>query len=333
MYKYFYALKINNTPLEYRPVVLITGCSSGIGKAIAENLMSENQYNLILTAREKSLGLVKQFFKEDEHTWITSLDVANDISRIETVKNINDRFGHVDILINNAGICYRSVLEEMQDHDELLQMHTNYLGPVSLIRLLLPGMRKNGRGKIINISSVSGMLAMPTMASYSASKFALEGAMEALWYECRPFGIDVSLIQPGFVKSKSYERVKFSARSKLSNIDSRPYSDVYRYMVPFIGQLMEYGLATPENISELVSLVIKTNEPPLWIPASFDAEFFYYLKRWFPRRFLIRFFYFLLPGSDLWGKDFSHSTRSTFSGKIKSLFRKFLPTKNTQRSV
>lgn len=323
MYKYFYSWKISSREIDYKPVVLITGCSSGIGKAIAEKLKSENRYNLILTAREKSLGLVRQNFIEDENTWILALDVADEISRIETIKKICERWGHVDALINNAGICYRSVLEEMQDKDELLQMHTNYLGPVSLIRLLLPGMRKNGRGKIINISSVSGMLGMPTMASYSASKFALEGAMEALWYECRPFGIDVSLVQPGFVKSKSYERVKFSVRSKLSNVEVRPYSDVYRYMVPFIGQLMDHGLSTPHSIAELVSLVLKTKEPPLWIPASLDAEFFYYLKRFLPRRFLMRLFYFLLPGSDLWGQKFTQNQRSTLSGKIKFLARSF----------
>jgi len=182
-------------------------------------------------------------------------------------------------------------------------------------------MRKKGSGKIINISSVSGMLAVPTMASYSASKFALEGAMEALWYEARPFGVNVSLVQPGFVRSKSYERVKFSVRSKLSTNQFRPYSLVYKYMIPFVSFLMGIGLATPESIADLVYDVVRTDDPPLWIPAAFDAEFFYYLKRWFPRRFLLPFFYFMLPGSDLWGKEFTKAPRSTFSTRLKAMLR------------
>jgi len=321
MYKYFYFWKIKKPSTDYKPVVLITGCSSGIGLALARLFTQNKQYRVILTAREKSIGLLKQEFIESDDLCIMPLDVCSEESRLHVVKEILDKWNGVDVLINNAGICYRSVLEEMQDQDELLQMQTNYLGPVSLIRLLLPNMRKKGHGKIINISSVSGMLAVPTMASYSASKFALEGAMEALWYETRPFGINVSLVQPGFVRSKSHERVKFSVRSKLSNTQFRPYTLVYKYMIPFISFLMEVGLATPESIADLVDNVIKTEDPPLWIPAAFDAEFFYYLKRWFPRRFLMPFFYFMLPGSDLWGKEFTKAPRSTFSTRIKTLFR------------
>jgi len=97
--------------------------------------------------------------------------------------------------------------------DEQLQMQTNYFGPLALIRDLLPSMREKGRGKIINVSSVSGMIAMPTMASYSASKHALKGASEALWYEMKPYGINVSLIQPGFIKSNSFHNVYFSHSS------------------------------------------------------------------------------------------------------------------------
>src|SRR5690606_8275736 len=120
----------------------------------------------------------------------------------------------VSILINNAGISYRAVVEHMNDKDEQLQMAVNYFGPVALIRLVLPFMREQGRGKIINISSVSGMLAMPTMASYSASKHALEGVSEALWYEAKPLGVNVSLIQPGFIRSKSFKNVYFTEASE-----------------------------------------------------------------------------------------------------------------------
>jgi short-subunit dehydrogenase len=311
MYKWFYFWKIKPVTKEYKPVVLITGCSSGIGLSTAQLLYQKTHFRVVVTAREKSLGVVRNLFQENENFWILPLDVADEDSRKKLVDEVLQRWGRVDVLVNNAGICYRSVLEEMQDKDELLQMSTNYLGPVSLIRLLLPSMRKNGVGKIINISSVSGMLAMPTMASYSASKFALEGAMEALWYEARPFGINVSLVQPGFVRSDSHTKVKYSVRSQLSSKLDRPYTDIYKEMVPFIERFMKWGLVTSEDVAELVYNVIKTENPPLWVPASLDAEFFYYLKRWFPRRLLMPFFYWTLPGSDKWGHRFTKKVSKT----------------------
>jgi len=301
MYNYVYAYKFKTACKNNQPVVLVTGCSSGIGLAISRLLVDKEEYKIILTTREKSIGILKNEIVENERIWILPLDVADETSRLNLIKEVNQRWGGIDILVNNAGICYRSVLEEMLDRDELLQMTTNYLGPVSLIRHLLPRMRKNGWGKIINVSSVSGMLAVPTMASYSASKFALEGAMEALWYETRPFGIDVSLVQPGFVKSNSFERVKYSIRSELSNKLDRPYSNIYKNMVPFIAKLMGFGLSTPESIAKLIYNVMRSEKPPLWIPASLDAEFFYYLKRMLPRRLILPFFYWLMPGSNTWG--------------------------------
>ncbi len=321
MYKYVYSFKIKDDDENYQPVVLVTGCSSGIGFALARHLISETNYRLVLTARDKSIGVLQTEFVESDRVWILPLDIVSEESRLRAVKEIFKRWGRVDVLINNAGISYRSVLEEMLDRDELLQMQTNYLGPVSLIRLLLPRMRQNGRGKIINISSVSGMLAMPTMASYSASKFALEGAMEALWYETRPFGIDVVLVQPGFVRSRSHERVKYSVRSRVSNNNAsgkaRPYTTMYRYMAHFIGRMMKHGFATPDSIAHLVLYVIRTKKPPLWVPAAFDAEFFYYLKRFFPRRLVLPFFYWFLPGSKNWGSGFTRKRkRRTFLGRI-----------------
>jgi short-subunit dehydrogenase len=100
---------------------------------------------------------------------------------------------------------------EHADIDERHAQHeVNYHGPMELVRLVLPTMREKRRGRIINVSSVSGMVAMPTMASYAASKFALEGATEALWYEVRPFKIRVSLVQPGFIRSSSFQNTRLT---------------------------------------------------------------------------------------------------------------------------
>lgn len=317
MYRFIYWFKFERAPkypTSYKPVILVTGCSSGIGESIAELLVSLKRYRVVITARPESIEKVKTKYQNEKSNdvLILPLDVTLEQSRNDCVRYVINMWGAVDILVNNAGICYRSVLEEMSLADERLQMETNYMGPISLIREVLPFMRRKGRGKIINVSSVSGMLAMPTMASYSASKYALEGASEALWYEARPFGISVSLIQPGFVRSKSFERVRFSSESSASRIAKRPYTNVYRSMEPFIGKLMENGLATTESVAKLVYDVIRTQDPPLWIPASFDAEFFYYLRRIFPRRLLHPFLLMCLPKAHTWGEFFSRRRKQLF---------------------
>jgi len=200
-------------PSLYKPVIMITGCGSGLGLAVAELLYKQDQYRLVVTARNRSVKMLKEKFPESDRLMIRELNVALEKQRKNLIEEIERTWGGVDILVNNAGISYRAVVEHMTDEDEFLQIQTNYLGPMGLIRLVQPKMRERGRGKIINISSVSGMLAMPTMGAYSASKYALEGASEALWYEMRPLGINVVLIQPGFINSNSFKHVYYTPLS------------------------------------------------------------------------------------------------------------------------
>lgn len=290
----------------YKPVVLVTGCSSGIGLAIAKTLHACDEYRVVVTAREKSIEKVRELFMDTDRFIIRSLDVTSDEDRIRLYAEVQRHWGGVDILINNAGISYRSVVEHMTEKDEALQMATNYFGPMGLIRLCLPHMRDTGRGKIINISSVSGMLAMPTMASYSASKYALEGASEALWYETRPFGIEITLVQPGFIHSNSFRNVYHTDLSDPTRNWNGPYCDFYQNMTPFVERMMNWSLTTPEKIAKQVLTVMKTQNPPLWWPATLDAKVFYYIRRILPRRILLPILYWFLPNAKNWSKDFSH---------------------------
>jgi Short-chain alcohol dehydrogenase of unknown specificity len=305
MYRFVYWFKILNPPRSYKPVILVTGCASGIGLALAFLLHKNHGFRVCVTAREDNMENLKNAFHNDERFMVLPLDVTSDEDRKSVIKTIEEKWGRVDILVNNAGISYRSVVEHMTKEHEELQMAVNYFGPMELIRLVLPAMRNSGRGKIINISSVSGMLAMPTMASYSASKYALEGASEALWYELRPFGIDVSMIQPGFINSKSFNKVRYTDAACDSERGDEPYSEYYRSMAPFVAKLMGYSRTTPATIAFLVQDVIKTQNPPLWIPATLDAELFYYLRRFVPRRLLHPVLYALLPRVSEWGKKYS----------------------------
>src|SRR5947208_38721 len=113
----------------YKPVILVTGCGSGIGLALADLLATQTQYRVIATARGKSLDFLRARFKDSETFWVRSLDVTNKTSRRDLIREIKTRWGSVNILINSAGIAYRAVLEHMTDADEKKQIATNYLGP------------------------------------------------------------------------------------------------------------------------------------------------------------------------------------------------------------
>jgi len=291
----------------FKPVILVTGCSSGIGLAIAELLHRYRSYRVVVTARATSLRHLQERFQDDERFWIRPLDVVSETDRDNLIKEIQEKWQGVNILVNCAGISYRSVLEHMTEADEFKQMNVNYFGPVALMRAVLPHMRTEGRGKIINVSSVSGMLAMPTMASYTASKYALEGVSEALWYEMKPLGVNVSLIQPGFVHSKSFQNVYYTARSKQAESQgaNEPYGDYYTHMTPFIERLMQMSITRPTSIAKLVFRVIRTENPPLWIPATPDALFFYYLRRFVPHRLLLMMLYWGLPKVRRWGRKYT----------------------------
>lgn len=211
----------------------------------------------------------------------------------------------------NAGVSYRAVVEHMNVTEEQHQFDVNYFGPVGLIRAVLPHMRKLGRGKIINVSSVSGMLAMPTMGSYSASKSALEGISEALWYEVRPLGINVSLIQPGFIRSKSFLKVRYTRKSAPESGLDGTYADYYQYMTPFIARLMGLSLTTSSSVAWKILKTIQKKNPPLWIPATLDAKIFYYLRRFVPRTLLLELLFVSLPKVRRWGQSYTNkkSTR------------------------
>ncbi len=300
--------------VRYKPVVLVTGASSGVGLSLAKLLHKLPEYRTVVTARKTSVQSVQKIFTENEHFKIVELDVIDPQSRANCMAEIRECWGDVDILINNAGISYRSVVEHMSEADENLQMQTNYFGPMGLIKDVLPSMREKGRGKIINVSSVSGMLAMPTMASYSASKHALEGASEALWYEVKPFGINVSLIQPGFINSQSFQNVYYSEKSNPKNQKSNvAYSDYYRHMGPFVEKLMKLSWTTSEHVAKKILWVLRTENPPLWVPATPDALLFYYLRRLIPRRLLMPILFYFLPKSELWA--LRHTFRRDIIGK------------------
>lgn len=299
---------INNTwkkSDDRKRVVLITGASTGLGLALTRELFSSGKYHVIATARRSSLARFKEAkVFESEALWIRPLDVLLKSERDAVLLEASAKLGGIDVLINNAGYCLRSVVEQVNETERLRQIDTNFRAPMALIRGVLPYMRKKRSGHIINLSSVGGMMAMPTMSIYSASKFALEGATEALWYEVRPWNIKVCLIQPGFINSNSFKNVKLTRESQKSIRDkNNPYHYHYTLMAPFIAKMMKLSPSTPEKIAKKIRRAIESSNPHLRIPVTPDAYLFGLMRKLLPRSIYQSLMYYSLPKVFRWGEE------------------------------
>jgi len=296
------------------PVFLATGCSSGVGLALARRLAAaaeRGECRALLTARATSLAtLTSAVGPSTANLACHPLDVTAEAEQRAAVREAERRWGGVDVLVNNAGVSYRAALEEMTEADERLQQAVNYLGPMALTRLVLPGMRAHRWGRIVNVSSVSGMMAMPTMGSYSASKWALEGASEALWYEMRPWGVRVTLVQPGFIRSDSFEHVLHPGGARQEGLDAErgDYAAYYRHMAPFIARLMRRATAEPDDVARKILRCALRRRPPLRQAVTLDARVFYMLRRLLPRALYHAALYRMLPGVSSWAPRAQDST-------------------------
>ena len=284
-------------------VLLVTGASTGLGLALAKRLIERTNYRLVLTARSSSLDrFADAGISVGSRIRLVPLDVADPASRASALAVVEAEWGGVEILVNNAGIAARAVAEHIADADIRQIMAVNFLGPLDLIRRVLPGMRARRRGRIVTVSSVGGMMAMPTMAAYSASKFAIEGACESLWYEVRPWGVGVSLVEPGFINSDSFTHTIHTRRSARAVGDGEdPYHAHYEAMAGMIARLMRSTWATPEHVAGQIIRTIRARHPRLRVRATPDALIFDYLRRWLPRGLYHRVLYACLPGVRHWG--------------------------------
>jgi NAD(P)-dependent dehydrogenase (short-subunit alcohol dehydrogenase family) len=191
-------------------VVLVTGASSGIGRSCCEYLAGKGM-TVYGASRSLSTGKVGAFNS-------LRMDVTDDASVNEVVQQIYGSCGRIDAVINNAGSGIAGAVEETSSQEAMAQMDTNFFGAHRVCRAVLPIMRQQHSGVIINISSLAGLLAVPFQAFYSASKFAMEGLTEALRMEVKPFGIRVVLIEPGDFKTEFPTNRRNTAEAEKSSI-------------------------------------------------------------------------------------------------------------------
>lgn len=174
---------------------LITGCSTGLGRALARAVLARGD-NAVVTARDAAT--VQDLAEAHPDSALAlALDVTDPDQVAAAVARAEDRFGAVDVLVNNAGYGYRAAVEEGDDADVRRLFDTNLFGPVAMIKAVLPGMRARRSGAIVNVSSIGARLSPAGSGYYSASKAALEGLSGSLRKELEPLGISVTIVEPG----------------------------------------------------------------------------------------------------------------------------------------
>src|ERR671939_14996 len=236
------AVKMDTDDINKTKVAIVTGSSSGIGFETSL-LLARNGFLTYATIRNLDkydrINELKQ--KERLPLEVLKLDVTDDKSVNEAIEKITNEQGRIDVLVNNAGYALVGPLEELSIQELKEQFETNVFGVIRVTQSVLPIMRKQRDGIIVNISSVAGMMGFPLTSAYVSSKFALEGLSESMAYEVEQFGIKVILIEPGVIKTnfpnniKKGKRVDNSSSSSSSNNNnnshtnsSSPYSELIR---------------------------------------------------------------------------------------------------------
>ncbi len=233
-------------------VVLVTGASSGIGKGIATYLAAKG-YKVFGTSRREQAST--------DFQW-KALDVTNRTSIERCAGEIMAEVGRIDILINNAGLGMVSSLEEAPQENVEQLINTNFYGTMWLIQEVMPIMRKQGRGKIFNISSIAGLMGLPYRSIYSASKFAIEGLTESLRCEVEKFGVQVCTIQPGSIRTD----IKGSRVSHLP--EASPYNPELKYVENTINQEVESGIEVNDVATMIERLLKKQKLQPKYVVAK-----------------------------------------------------------------
>lgn len=223
--------------------ILITGASSGIGKATAELFQSKG-WNVAATMRNPKTG---SELGKHESTLVTRLDVTETDSIVEAIEKTIARFGKIDVLLNNAGYGAYGALEAFPIERIRRQFDTNVIGLLEVTKAVLPHMRRNQSGTIINISSIGGQITFPLGSLYHGTKFAVEGLSESLHYELEPLGIRVRIVEPGMIKTD------FGGRSfEFAMDESLPeYGPMAEAMGNLFGKLAANPSA-PETVAEVI---------------------------------------------------------------------------------
>ncbi|HET6328793.1 MAG TPA: SDR family oxidoreductase [Planctomycetaceae bacterium] len=255
-------------------VVLITGASSGIGQVCAEHL-ARNGWRVFGTTR----GAVSAASTSAQLEMVT-MDVEDEASVRRCVDAIVARAGRLDAVVNNAGISIMGSVEDTSIEEAKAQLETNFFGVLRVCRATLPILRRQGRGHIVNISSLAGIIGLPFSGLYSASKFALEGVSESLRMECRAFGIHVVLVEPGDFRTQITARRRTVQAAETNNA----YREAFARCKLKQDQ-DEANAQSPEAVARLVGRILSDPNPRTrYAVGMFTQTMVVPLKRILPQR-------------------------------------------------
>lgn len=249
-------------------VALVTGSSSGIGFETALAL-ARGGYHTYATMRDTKKGdrILEIAKKENLQIRVVELDVNNENTIKKAIKVILDEKKRIDVLVNNAGYFLVGCLEDLTISDLKDQFETNFFGVVRTIQAVLPTMRSQKSGTIVNVSSVAGRIGFPVTPGYISSKFALEGLSESMRYELFPFGIKTIIIEPGVIKTNLFSTLK-----KITKPDSA-YKDITDKVMKGLLMMSEMGTPPQEVASTIIKAVTSDNPLPRY-PVGNDAIMF-----------------------------------------------------------
>ena len=240
-------------------VVLITGCSSGFGRAAAEGFAALG-HDVVATMRNPARALAPggraEGLDQVDGVVVEQLDVVDADSRERALATVYERFGHIDVLVNNAGISALGVTEEMPDDVVRNQWETNYFGPVALTKAVLPSMRERRQGRIVNISSIGGLLTPGFYGHYCATKHALHGITESLDIELQPWNIRCVTVVPGGYNT--------AMASNLIGEAQRADTEYPQALVALEAYHRRMNEAVPSDLTEVVDTIVAaaTDDPP-----------------------------------------------------------------------
>jgi NAD(P)-dependent dehydrogenase (short-subunit alcohol dehydrogenase family) len=247
----------------------ITGCSKGLGRALAETVLEQGE-TVVLTARnlQQIEDLVIRF---PNRTLAVQLDVTKPEEVRESVKQAIAKFGRIDVLVNNAGYGILGAIEEVKDQEVRSQFETNFFGVLEVLRTVLPQMRQQRSGHILNISSVGGFVSYAGTGIYNGAKFALEGISEALAQEVAPLGIKITIVEPGAF------RTDFVTRSLvITDIQINDYEPVIGEMRQGARDILDMKLefkepGNPKKAALAMIKAVDSDNPPLRLVLGEDA--------------------------------------------------------------
>ncbi|MDE1863080.1 MAG: SDR family oxidoreductase [Thaumarchaeota archaeon] len=252
---------------------IVTGSSSGIGFETALALAREG-YHTYATMRDTKKGgrMLELAKKENLNLEVLALDVDREETVRDGIGRITSDKNRIDVLVNNAGYFLVGCLEDITLDEMKAQFETNFFGIVRMVQHVLPVMRKQKSGTIVNISSVAGRIGFPVTPAYISSKFALEGLSESMRYELAPFGIRTIIIEPGVVKTNL-----FSSLKKATRADS-PYQEITEKVMQGLTMMSQMG-TPPQEVARTIINAIRSENPQPRYPVGNDAVMFLEAKK------------------------------------------------------